>query len=131
MSEVHETSESTAASSAMASVQAAIDSLTDYTPRSDDGKIAALKEEAEKLRKLRKENRRLQRNEKRKRSRLLAKGSGWDSQDILECFRLKHENAVKRQKIKQERMENANKDKIPAAADQAQTRTDEEVNPNA
>ena len=131
MSEVHETSESTAASSAMASVQAAIDSLTNYTPRSDDGKIAALKEEAEKLRKLRKENRRLQRNEKRKRSRLLAKGSGWDSQDILECFRLKHENAVKRQKIKQDKMENANKDKIPAAADQAQTRTDEEVNPNA
>ena len=131
MSEVHETSESTAASSAMASVQAAIDSLTNYTPRSDDGKIAALKEEAEKLRKLRKENRRLQRNEKRKRSRLLAKGSGWDSQDILECFRLKHENALKRQKIKQDRIENANKDKGAAAEDQAQTRTEEEVNPKA
>ena len=125
MSEVHETSESTAASSAMASVQAAIDSLTDYTPRSDDGKIAALKEEAEKLRKLRKENRRLQRNEKRKRSRLLAKGSGWDSQDILECFRLKHENALKRQKIKQDRIENANKDKAAAAEDQSRTRTEE------
>ena len=125
MSEVHETSESTAASSAMASVQAAIDSLTDYTPRSDDGKIAALKEEAEKLRKLRKENRRLQRNEKRKRSRLLAKGSGWDSHDILECFRLKHESELKRQKLKQERLETANKDKATAAAEENRTRTEE------
>ena len=98
MSDVDETSDSTAASSAMAAVQAAISSLGHFAPKSDATRIAALKEEAEKLRKLRKENRRLQRNEKRKRSRLLAKGSGWDSADILECFRLKHENALKRQK---------------------------------
>ena len=98
MSDVDETSDSTAASSAMAAVQAAISSLGHFAPKSDATRIAALKEEAEKLRKLRKENRRLQRNEKRKRSRLLAKGSGWDSSDILECFRLKHENALKRQK---------------------------------
>ena len=125
MSDVDETSDSTAASSAMAAVQAAISSMTNFAPKSDARRIAALKEEAEKLRKLRKENRRLQKNEKRKRSRLLAKGSGWDSQDILECFRLKHENAVKRQKTKQERIENANKDKATAAEEESRTRTEE------
>ena len=72
-----------------------------------------------------KKNARLQRNEKRKRSRLLAKGSGWDSHDILECFRLKHESELKRQKIKQERLETANKDKATVAAEESRTRTEE------
>ena len=125
MSDVDGASKSVAPISPLAAVRAAIDSVDNFTPKSDDHKIAQLKEEADRLRKLRKENARLQRNEKRKRSRLLAKGSGWDSHDILECFRLKHENAIKRQKTKQGRIENANKDKATAAEEESRTRTEE------
>ena len=106
-------------------MRAAIDAVNNFSPKSDDNKIANLKMEADRLRKLRKENARLQRNEKRNCSRLIAKGSGWDSHDILECFRLKHESELKRQKIKQERLETANKDKMTAETEESRTRTEE------
>ena len=125
MSDVDGASASAAAISPLEAVRAAIDTVNNFSPKSDDNKIANLKMEADRLRKLRKENARLQRNEKRKRSRLLAKGSGWDSHDILECFRLKHEIELKRQKIKQERLETANKDKATVAAEESRTRTEE------
>ena len=125
MSDVDGASASAAAISPLEAVRAAIDTVNNFSPKSDDTKIANLKMEADRLRKLRKENARLQRNEKRKRSRLLAKGSGWDSHDILECFRLKHESELKRQKTKQERLETANKDKATVAAEESRTRTEE------
>ena len=125
MSDVDGASASAAAKSPLEAVRAAIDTVNNFSPKSDDTKIANLKMEADRLRKLRKENARLQRNEQRKRSRLIAKGSGWDSHDILECFRLKHESELKRQKIKQERLETANKDKATVAAEESRTRTEE------
>ena len=125
MSDVDGASTSAAAKSPLEAVRAAIDAVNNFSPKSDDTKIANLKMEADRLRKLRKENARLQRNEKRKRSRLIAKGSGWDSHDILECFRLKHESELKRQKIKQERLETANKDKMTAETEESRTRTEE------
>ena len=125
MSDVDWASGSAAAISPLEAVRAALNAVDNFTPKSDDNKIASLKAEAERLRKLRKENARLQRNEKRKRSRLIAKGSGWDSHDILECFRLKHESELKRQKIKQERQETAHKDKATVAAEESRTRTEE------
>ena len=97
MSDVDQASKSDAPISRLAAVQAAIDAVENFTPKCDDNRIAELKEEAERLRKLRRDNRRLQKNEKRKRSRLLAKGSGWNSHDILECFRIKHERELKKQ----------------------------------
>ena len=125
MSDVDGASASAAAKSPLEAVRAAIDTVNNFSPKSDDTKIANLKMEADRLRKLRKENARLQRNEKRKRSRLIAKGSGWDSHDILECFRLKHESELKRQKSKQERLETANKDKMTAETEESRTRTEE------
>ena len=125
MSDVDRASGSAAAISPLQAVRAAIDAVDNFSPTSDDNKIANLKMEADTLRKLRKENARLQRNEKRKRSRLIAKGSGWDSHDILECFRLKHESELKRQKSKQERLETANKDKMTAETEESRTRTEE------
>ena len=125
MSDVDGASASAAAKSPLEAVRAAIDTVNNFSPKSDDTKIANLKMEADRLRKLRKENARLQRNEKRKRSRVIAKGSGWDSHDILECFRLKHESELKRQKIKQERLETANKDKMTAETEESRTRTEE------
>ena len=125
MSDVDGASASAAAKSPLEAVRAAIDTVNNFSPKSDDTKIANLKMEADRLRKLRKENARLQRNEKRKRSRLIAKGSGWYSHDILECFRLKHESELKRQKSKQERLETANKDNMTAETVESRTRTEE------
>ena len=125
MSDVDQASKSDAPISRLAAVQAAIDAVENFTPKSDDRRIAELKEEAERLRKLRRDNRRLQKNEKRKRSRLLAKGSGWNSHDILECFRNKHERELQKQRTKQERPETADKDKAIAAGEENQTRTEE------
>ena len=125
MSDVDGASASAAAKSPLEAVRAAIDAVNNFSPKSDDTKIANLKMEADRLRKLRKENARLQRNEKRTRSRLIAKGSGWDSHDILECFRLKHESELKRQKSKQERLETAAKDKMTAETEESRTRTEE------
>ena len=125
MSDVDRASGSAAAISPLQAVRAAIDTVDNFSPKSDDNKIANLKTEADRLRKLRKENARLQRNEKRKRSRIIAKGSGWDSHDILECFRLKHESELKRQRIKQERLENASRDKMTAETEVGPTRTEE------
>ena len=124
MSDVDGASASAAAKSPLEAVRAAIDTVNNFSPKSDDTKIANLKMEADRLRKLRKENARLQRNEKRKRSRLIAKGSGWDSHDILECFRLKHESELKRQRTKQERLENAGRDKVTVETEVGQTRTE-------
>ena len=125
MSDVDGASASAAAISPLEAVRAAIDTVNNFSPKSDDNKIANLKMEADRLRKLRKENARLQRNEKRKRSRLIAKGSGWDSHDILECFRLKHESELKRQRTKQERLENASRDKMTTETEVGRTRTQE------
>ena len=125
MSDVDRASGSAAAISPLQAVRAAIDAVDNFSPKSDDNKIANLKTEADRLRKLRKENARLQRNEKRKRSRIIAKGSGWDSHNILECFRLKHESELKRQRIKQERLENASRDKVAVEAEVGRTRTQE------
>ena len=125
MSDVDGASGSAAAISPLQAVRAAIDTVDNFSPKSDDNKIANLKAEADRLRKLRKENARLQRNEKRKRSRIIAKGSGWDSHDILECFRLKHESELKRQRTKQERLENAGRDKVTVETEVGRTRTEE------
>ena len=89
--------------SPLEAVRAALNTVDDFVPQSDESKMAALKKEAENLRKLRKENSKLQKNEKRKRARILRKGSGWDQKDILECFRFKHENELRRQRSKLER----------------------------
>ena len=95
MSDVGAASNGNASKSHLAAVQASIDKVENFMPKCDDVRLSQLKEEAERLRKLRQDNRRLQKNEKRKRSRLLAKGSGWNSHDILECFRIKHERELK------------------------------------
>ena len=89
--------------SPLEAVRVALNAVDDFVPQSDESKMAALKKEAENLQKLRKENSKLQKNEKRKRARILRKGSGWDQKDILECFRLKHEIELKRQRSKLER----------------------------
>ena len=82
-------------------VRAALAAMEEFAPKHDATKLAALKEEAEKLRKRKRENTAAQRNEKRKRERILRKGSGWEKNDILECFRLKHENEMRRARAKQ------------------------------
>ena len=64
-------------------------------------------------------------NEKRKRARIIAKSSGWDKNDILECFRLKHESELKRQRTKQERLENAGRDKVTVETEVGRTLTQE------
>ena len=125
MSDVDRASGSVAEISSPEAVRAALDAVYDFTPKSDDNKIARLKAEAERLRKLRKENAKLQKNEKRKRSRIIAKGSGWDKHDILECFRLKHESELKRQRTKQERLENAGRDKVTVETEVGRKRTQE------
>ena len=125
MSDVGAASNGNASKSHLAAVQASIDKVENFTPKCDEIRLSELKEEAERLRKLRQDNRRLQKNEKRKRSRLLAKGSGWNSHDILECFRIKHERELKKQRTKQERPETADQDKAIAAGEEIQTRTEE------
>ena len=124
MTDVEQASSSVGEISPLEAVRAALNAVDNFTPKSDDNKIASLKAEAERLRKLRKENAKLQKNEKRKRSRIIAKGSGWDKNDILECFRLKHESELKRQRTKQERLENANRDKVTVETEVGQTPTE-------
>ena len=124
MSDMEQASSSVGEISPLEAVRAALNSVDDFTPKSDDNKIAKLKKEAERLRKLRKENAKLQKNEKRKRARIIAKGSGWDKNDILECFRLKHESELKRQRMKQERLENASRAKDPVETEVGHTPTE-------
>ena len=124
MSDMEQASSSVGEISPLEAVRAALNSVDDFTPKSDDNKIAKLKKEAERLRKWRKENAKLQKNEKRKRARISQKGSGWDKNDILECFRLKHESELKRQRMKQERLEIASRDKVTVETEVGHTPTE-------
>ena len=109
------------------SVRAALNAMEDFAPKHDETKMTALKEQAEMLRKPKRENAFAQKNEKRKRARILAKGSGWEKNDILECFRLKHEQELKRQRMKQEREEKRPKtEMVTLASEIAKTPTEVE-----
>ena len=63
MTDVEQASSSVGEISPLEAVRAALNSVDNFTPKSDDNKIAKLKKEAERLRTLRKENAKLQKNE--------------------------------------------------------------------
>ena len=108
-------------------VREALAAMEEFAPKHDATKLAALKEEAEKLRKRKRENTAAQRNEKRKRERILRKGSGWEKNDILECFRLKHESELRRARLKQAREEKSSHPQMePPASRIAPTPTEGE-----
>ena len=111
-----EASSSSGHVSVIDAVRNALSNVDEFVPKADENKLMALKEEAAQLRKKRKENAKAQKNERRKKARILAKGSGWEENDILECFRLKHENTLRRQRMKQEREEKRSKTEILTVA---------------